>query len=154
MHKKGLVMKKKMHIQELTLHPGIGSSAESVPLAGSGISAGFPSPAEEYMEAGIDLNRELIRNPSATFFGRVKGFSMKDAGISEGDVLVIDKSLEPRNGAVAVCFVDGEFTVKRIQVEKDGIVLLPANDAYKSIRITEENDFMVWGIVTWVIKKM
>jgi len=124
------------------------------PMAGVRISAGFPSPADDYMEAGIDLNRELIRNPGATFFGRVKGFSMQDAGISDGDVLVIDKSLEPVNGAVAVCFLDGEFTVKRIRLERDGLFLVPENKEFQPIRITPDNDFLVWGIVTYVIKKM
>ena len=123
-------------------------------MAGVRISAGFPSPADDYMEAGIDLNRELIRNPGATFFGRVKGFSMQDAGISDGDVLVIDKSLEPVNGAVAVCFLDGEFTVKRIRLERDGLFLVPENKEFQPIRITPDNDFLVWGIVTYVIKKM
>jgi DNA polymerase V len=123
-------------------------------MAVTGISAGFPSPADDYMEPGIDLNRELIRNPGATFFGRVKGVSMKDAGIDEGDVLVIDRSLEPSNGAVAVCFLDGEFTVKRLSVTSEGLFLLPANNDYHPIPITAENDFIVWGIVTWVIKKM
>jgi DNA polymerase V len=127
---------------------------EKPSMAVTGISAGFPSPADDYMEAGIDLNRELIRNPGATFFGRVKGFSMQDAGISDGDVLVIDKSLEPRNGAVAVCFLDGEFTVKRIRIENGELFLVPENKEFQPIRITDGNDFMVWGIVTYVIKKM
>ena len=124
------------------------------PMAASGISAGFPSPADDYMEPGIDLNAELIRNPGSTFFGRVRGVSMKEAGIDEGDVLVIDRSLESRNGAVAVCFLDGEFTVKRISITPEGLFLLPANSDYHPIRITEENEFVVWGIVTYVIKKM
>jgi DNA polymerase V len=125
-----------------------------IPFALTRISAGFPSPAEDYMEEGIDLNRELIRNPAATFFGRVRGLSMKDAGISEGDVLIIDKSLEPRDGSVAVCFIDGEFTVKRLKVEQDGVFLVPENKEFKPVKITEGNDFIVWGIVTYVIKKM
>ena len=145
---------KKTPKNNLSIHPLTPESALPLPMAGTGISAGFPSPAEEYMEAGIDLNMELIRNPDATFFGRVKGYSMKDAGISDGDVLVIDKSLEPRNGSIAVCFLDGEFTVKRILKENDAVFLLPANNEFKPIRITEENDFLVWGIVTYVIKKM
>ena len=138
----------------ITIHPVFPETNLHLPVAGTGISAGFPSPADEYMEAGIDLNLELIRNPDATFFGRVKGYSMKEAGINDGDVLVIDKSLEPRNGSVAVCFLDGEFTVKRILKENDAVFLLPANNEFKPIRITEENDFLVWGIVTYVIKKM
>lgn len=145
---------KKSSEAKVTLHPVFPESEIRLPVAGTGISAGFPSPADEYMEAGIDLNIELIRNPDATFFGRVKGYSMKDAGISDGDVLVIDKSLEPKNGSIAVCFLDGEFTVKRILKEKEALFLLPANNEFKPIRISEENDFLVWGIVTYVIKKM
>jgi len=144
----------KPKMNAITIHPVFPETSLPLPVAGTGISAGFPSPADEYMEAGIDLNIELIRNPDATFFGRVKGYSMKEAGISDGDVLVIDKSLEPKNGSIAVCFLDGEFTVKRILKERDALFLLPANNEFKPIRITEENDFMVWGIVTYVIKKM
>ena len=123
-----------------------------LPYADQGIRAGFPSPAQDYMDLSIDLNRELIRNPSATFYGRVKGDSMQDAGVSEGDVLVIDKSLEPQDGDMAVCFLDGEFTLKFIQLEKDVIWLIPANEAYEPIRVTAENDFLIWGIVTYTIK--
>ncbi len=136
------------------LKPEPAGTGEGIPMAVAGISAGFPSPADDYLEAGIDLNRELIRNPSSTFFGRVRGLSMIDAGINEGDVLVIDKSLEPRNGSVAVCFLDGGFTVKRLRVEKDAVFLLPENDAYEPVKIAPGNDFEVWGIVTYVIKKM
>jgi len=142
------------HRSQLTLHAGIEEHPVVLPLAGTPVSAGFPSPADDYVEAGIDLNRELIRNPGATFFGRVKGSSMKNAGINEGDVLVIDKSIEPSDGAVAVCFIDGEFTVKRIKIEKNVVHLIPENDEYKPVVVTCDNDFMVWGIVTYVIKKM
>ena len=128
------------------------SSQLPLPYADQGIRAGFPSPAQDYMDLSIDLNRELIRNPSSTFYGRVKGDSMQDAGVSEGDVLVIDKSLEPQDGDMAVCFLDGEFTLKFIQLEKDAIWLIPANEAYDPIRVTEENEFLIWGIVTYTIK--
>lgn len=120
----------------------------------SGISAGFPSPANDYLEATIDLNRELIKNPSSTFFGRVKGLSMKDAGIDEEDILIIDKSIIPKSGMTAVCFVDGEFTLKKISLGKNCITLLPANTNFKPIIVTEQNDFLIWGIVTYVIKKV
>jgi DNA polymerase V len=129
-------------------------SRADYPLAGATVSAGFPSPADDYMEAGIDLNRELIRNPGSTFFGRVKGTSMKDSGIHDGDVLIIDKSVEPYNGAIAVCFLDGEFTVKRIRIEKSTLYLVPENREFKPIAVTDRNDFMVWGVVTYVIKKI
>lgn len=128
------------------------SSQLPLPYADQGIRAGFPSPAQDYMDLSIDLNRELIRNPSSTFYGRVKGDSMQDAGVSEGDVLVIDKSLEPQDGDMAVCFLDGEFTLKFIQLEKDTIWLIPANEAYDPIRVTAENEFLIWGIVTYTIK--
>jgi DNA polymerase V len=124
-----------------------------LPLANSPISAGFPSPAEDFSEVGIDLNKELIENSFSTFFGRVKGQSMQDMGIDDGDIMIIDKSLEPQDGKIAVCFVDGEFTVKQIKIEKEACYLVPANPNYKPIKVTEENDFLIWGIVTYVIKK-
>ncbi|NTU58195.1 MAG: translesion error-prone DNA polymerase V autoproteolytic subunit [Chlorobiaceae bacterium] len=124
-----------------------------LPMASTSISAGFPSPAEDHLELKLDLNKALVRHPNATFYGRVKGTSMIDAGIEEGDILVIDKSLEPKDGDIAVCFVDGEFTVKRISNGDDGLYLMPANEEFKPIRISEESDFLVWGIVTYVIHK-
>jgi DNA polymerase V len=147
-------MNRKKQSGMISVHADSSERSALLPMAGTAISAGFPSPADDYVEAGIDLNRELIRNQGSTFFGRVRGTSMSDAGINDGDVLVIDKSLEPYNGAVAVCFVDGEFTVKRIRIEKGVVFLVPENKEYKPIRITGENNFMVWGIVTYVIKKM
>ncbi len=120
----------------------------------TGISAGFPSPANDYLDAAIDLNKELIRNPSSTFFGRVKGLSMKDAGIDDEDILIIDKSVAPRNGMTAVCFIDGEFTLKKICVSANSVQLMPANENFKPILVTEANDFLIWGIVTYVIKKI
>ncbi|MGA9588660.1 MAG: translesion error-prone DNA polymerase V autoproteolytic subunit [Salegentibacter sp.] len=123
-----------------------------LPISESGISAGFPSPADDYLDSCIDLNRELIKNPDTTFFGRVKGDSMREAGIHNGDLLIIDKSLEPRSGKIAVCFIDGEFTVKRIKIEKDVIWLMPENPDYKPIKATADNDFLIWGTVINVIK--
>jgi DNA polymerase V len=123
-----------------------------IPLATVSISAGFPSPADDFMDVSIDLNKELIKNPAATFYGRVKGDSMKDVGIHHGDLLVIDKSLEPQNGKIAVCFIDGEFTVKKIKIEKDCCYLVAANEKYAPIKITNENHFLIWGIVVHVIK--
>ena len=121
------------------------------------IKAGFPSPAQDYVENGIDLNRELVKNPSSTFFGRARGTSMEGAGIFDGDLLIIDKSLEPREGAIAVCFIDGEFTLKRIHFEKhEGLVtaiwLQPENESFSPIKVTEENQFIIWGIVTHSVR--
>ncbi len=124
-----------------------------LPLFATGVSAGFPSPAEDYVEIALDLNKELIKHPAATFYARVKGSSMIDAGIEDGDLLVIDKALEPKDGDIAVCFIDGEFTVKRLSVRDDGFSLVPANTEFKPIKITEKNDFLVWGIVAYVIHK-
>lgn len=126
----------------------------SLPYVNEGIAAGFPSPAQDYMDLTLDLNKELIKHPAATFYGRVKGLSMKDAGIDDGDILVIDRSLEYRNNMTAVCFIDGEFTVKKLKLENGQVFLMPANDAFKPIEITEANEFIVWGIVTYVIKKV
>ena len=122
------------------------------PLVSDAISAGFPSPALDFSEIAIDLNKHIIKRPTATFFGRVEGSSMKDIGISDGDLIVIDKSLKPKNGRVAVCYVDGAFTIKTIQFTNESCWLIPANEAYKAIEITAENDFVIWGIVTYVIK--
>jgi DNA polymerase V len=118
----------------------------------SGISAGFPSPADDFLDAGIDLNQELIKHPYSTFYGRVKGDSMRDAGIHNGDILIIDKSLEATNGRIAVCFIDGEFTVKKIKIEQNCCWLMPANENYKPIRVTSDNEFLIWGVVINVIK--
>ncbi len=124
-----------------------------LPLAGTAIAAGFPAPAEEYLDLALDLNKELVKHPAATFCVRVKGDSMVDAGIQDGDLLVIDKALEAKEGCIAVCFIDGEFTVKRLAMREEGVYLMPANAEFKPIRITEENEFLVWGIVAYVIHK-
>ncbi|WP_295939933.1 translesion error-prone DNA polymerase V autoproteolytic subunit [uncultured Alistipes sp.] len=143
--------KKKIRIH---LIPADTSSEMGLPVATSGVSAGFPSPADDFLEPPLDLNRALIRNPAATFFARVAGDSMKDDGIDDGDLLVVDKSLEPCDDCVAVCFLDGEFTLKRVRIGKDKIVLRPANKRYKPIEISRDRDFSVWGVVTYVIKKI
>ncbi|WP_457617558.1 LexA family protein [Lutibacter sp.] len=128
------------------------STSVSLPLVDSGISAGFPSPADDFLDISIDLNKELVKNPSTTFYGRVKGDSMINAGLNDGDLLIIDKSLEPVNDKIAVCFIDGEFTVKRIKIEKDIVWLVAENENYKPIKVTSDNEFLIWGIVTTVIK--
>jgi DNA polymerase V len=125
-----------------------------LPFVESGISAGFPSPADDFLDISIDLNKVLIQNPSATFYGRVKGDSMIGAGLSDGDLLIIDKSLEPVDDKIAVCFIDGEFTVKRIKIESDVIWLIAENKKYSPIKVTPDNDFIIWGIVTTVIKSV
>lgn len=127
-------------------------SDQKIPFATEGVSAGFPSPAADFMETNIDLNKELSQNPLATFYIKVNGNSMIDAGINDKDVLVVDRSLDPQNNKIAICFIDGEFTVKRIQLEKDCLYLMPENKSYSPIKVTEENQLIIWGIVTYVIK--
>lgn len=124
----------------------------SIPLVEGGISAGFPSPAQDFLDIAIDLNKELIKNPATTFYARVNGDSMKDVGIDSGDLVIIDKSLTPENGKIAVCYVDGEFTMKKIKLEKNCCWLLPANKNYKPIKVTKDNNFIIWGIVVHLIK--
>ena len=120
------------------------------------IKAGFPSPAEDYMRESLDFNRDLIKHPEATFYGRVDGDSMMDAGISDGDIAVIDRALEPSDGDIIVAYINNEFTIKYLDLmhKKDGYIeLRPANKNYKPIRIDEYDDFEVWGVVVWIIKK-
>jgi len=120
------------------------------------VKAGFPSPAEDYMGESLDFNRDLIRNPEATFYALVEGDSMMDVGICKGDIAVIDRSIEPQHGDVVVGAIDREFTVKFLDLthkDEGWIELRPANKAFKPIRIDESSDFRVWGVVIYTIKK-
>ena len=120
------------------------------------IRAGFPSPAEDYMNDSLDFNRDLIKHPEATFYGQVEGDSMINAGISDGDIAVIDRSIEAEHGDVVVAYIDREFTVKYLDLthKKEGwIELRPANESFKPIRIDEDSNFRVWGVVIYTIKK-
>ncbi len=123
-------------------------------LAQTGISAGFPSPADDFRDNRISLDKVLVKNKEATFYAKVSGQSMVGAGLDDGDLLVVDRSLEPSHNKIAVCFIDGEFTVKRLKVEKGSVFLMPANPVYEPIAVTIENNFQIWGIVTHVIKKL
>lgn len=128
----------------------------NVSFIDAGIKAGFPSPAQDYLTGTIDLNRELIRHRETTFLARVLGNSLNDAGICDGDIIVIDKSLEAMNGDFVVAFVDGEFTLKEFRFdEKNNCAwLVPHNKDYEPIRVTEENQFLVWGVLTYTIKHL
>ena len=120
------------------------------------IRAGFPSPAEDYLSDSLDFNRDLIKHPEATFYGEVEGDSMIGIGINEGDIAVIDRSIEAEHGNVVVAYINNEFTVKFLDLshKKDGYIeLKPANDAFQPIRINEDDNFEVWGVVIWTIKK-
>lgn len=147
-------LRKLYNTNSITFFKADVSTKLKLPFVINGISAGFPSPADDFLDINIDLNKYLIKNPSTTFYGRVKGNSMIDAGIHNGDLLIIDKSQEPINNKIAVCFIDGEFTVKRIGIEKDVIWLIAENKDYKPIKVTKDNDFIIWGIVTNVIKQL
>lgn len=126
----------------------------SIPFVNIGVSAGFASPAQDFMEVEIDLNRELSHNRTTTFYIRVAGNSMINAGIDDGDLLVVDRSLEPADGKIAICLIDGDFTVKRLKRDTDCLYLMPENPKYPEIKVTEDNQFVVWGIVTYVIKSL
>lgn len=131
------------------------STELDLPFATEGIRAGFPSPAQDYMTDSIDLNKELVLHPATTFYARAVGNSMIGFGISDGDLLVIDKSIEPVDGDIVVAFIDGEFTLKKIMKDENecNLWLVPGNEDYPPIKITEENDFIVWGVLTYNIKK-
>jgi len=122
----------------------------------SGIKAGFPSVAEGYESSSIDFNRDLIRHPEATFYGRVYGDSMIDAGICDGDIAVIDRSIEAANGDIVVAFINNEFTIKYLDtshIHEGYIELKPANRDFSPIRILQTDEFRVWGVVVWTIKR-
>lgn len=143
----------KLHTSSvLDIYSSLTETELELPIVTEGISAGFPSPALDFVDLSIDLNKHLIKHPSATFYGRVKGHSLKNAGIDDGDLLVIDRSLEPINDKIAICFIEGEFTAKRIKLSNNELWLMPENDAYQPIKVELEDDFLVWGIVTHVIK--
>jgi len=129
------------------------SSSLALPYADKGIQAGFPSPAQDYINEAIDLNREIVRHPASTFYGRVEGDSMIEEGIETGDILVIDRSIEPADGDLTVCCIDGEFTLKRIKLEHGRVWLIPSNDAFDPILVTPDNRFEIWGVVTYTIKQ-
>lgn len=125
--------------------------AHARPVAGTRVEAGFPSPADDYLEGALDLNRHLIRNPVATFFLRVSGESMTGAGIFPDDLLIVDRSIEPRSGQVVIAILDGEMTVKRLWVEKGQVELRAENDAFPPIRLSGMMDLDIWGVVKHVI---
>lgn len=124
------------------------------PLFLSPVQAGFPSPAEDYQDKKLDLNELLIKRPSSTFFVRVSGESMKGAGIFDGDLLVVDRSVQASDNKIVIGVVNGEFTVKRIRKTADKVFLLPENPAFKPLEITPEMEFTVWGVVLYTIHKV
>ena len=126
----------------------------TIPMFSGAVQAGFPSPAEDHMDMDLNLNDYLVQNPSATFCVRAIGESMKDAGIKSGDIMIVDKSLEPKNRSIVLAVIDGEFTVKRVRVNDNELYLVPENSNFSPIKITEEADFQIWGVVTYIIHKV
>jgi DNA polymerase V len=130
------------------------STKQKQPFFEAKVPAGFPSPAADYEENKLDLNKHLIRNPAATFFVRVTGDSMEGAGIHHGDMLIVDRSLEPKDKNIVIAVVNGELTVKRIKIRSRKITLEPESENYSAQEITEDTEFEVWGIVTNVIHEL
>tara|TARA_B100000900_G_scaffold175296_1_gene148730 strand:- start:107 stop:505 length:399 start_codon:yes stop_codon:yes gene_type:complete len=132
----------------------MGEKVLDIPFYQFNVPAGFPSPAENFMDLDLNLQDYLVQNPSATFCVRVTGDSMQNAGILSGDVMVVDRSLEPKNNTIVLAVLDGEFTVKRIQKKREELFLNPENKDFKPIKVTEEMNFQVWGVVTHIIHKL
>jgi len=124
-----------------------------IPILGTSIPAGFPSPAEDYIEKSLDLNELIIKKPAATYFVKVSGNSMKNAFINSGDILVIDRSITPVSGKIVIAVINGEMTVKRFLNKKGLCSLVPENDDYPEIKITDDNGFEIWGVVSYIIHK-
>ncbi|MBN1764601.1 MAG: translesion error-prone DNA polymerase V autoproteolytic subunit [Sedimentisphaerales bacterium] len=124
------------------------------PLFTASVSAGFPSPADDYIEGQLDLNKHLIKHPAATYFVRVSGDSMIEAGIHSGDILIVDRSLEPRDKNVVIANLDGELTVKRIRIRNKKLMLMPENEEYSPHKLVPGNELEIWGVVTHVIHSL
>ena len=125
--------------------------AKKLPLFIARVQAGFPSPGDDYIEKNLDLNELLIKNPAATFFVKVEGDSMVNAKIESGDTLIVDRAVEVKDGNIVIALINGELTVKRISIRNQRIFLHPENKSFKKIEITEEMDFDIWGVVTYII---
>ena len=145
-----------MNEVKLQIYSADVSTVLELPFADGGIKAGFPSPAQDYLTDAIDLNRDIIKHKESTFYARVSGDSMKDAGIGDGDIVVVDKALDAKDGDFVVAFIDGDFTIKQFKMDQSGEFgwLVPYNSDYSPIRVTADNDFQIWGVITFTIKKM
>lgn len=140
----------------LSLYEADLTSEMDLPYSDQGIKAGFPSPAQDYLTESIDLNKELIRHKECTFYARVSGTSMQDADIGDGDLVVIDKLIDASDGDIVAAFVNGEFTLKEFRMDASGAFgwLIPANKEYSPIKVSADDSFMIWGVVTYCIKKI
>ena len=143
-------------MKDIEIISGVYTSELPLKYADAGIFAGFPSPAQDYMDKSLDFNREIIRHPAATFYAKVLGQSMEGAGIDTGDIVVVDRALDPRDGDIVVACINGEFTLKYIDLSKrdQGIICLrPDNNKYDPIFLQEGDQLVVWGVVSSVIKR-
>ncbi|MBS3741462.1 MAG: translesion error-prone DNA polymerase V autoproteolytic subunit [Candidatus Cloacimonetes bacterium] len=147
-------MKKKKEIEISQIFKAGSSESTEIPVYKVEISAGFPSPASDYIESTLDINKLLIKNPSATFFLRVEGNSMVNAGIHSGDLLVVDRSKQVDSGDVIIAAINEELTVKRIHIRKNRYFLAPENEDYEELEVTADMEFYIWGVVTYVIHKV
>lgn len=136
------------------VRPAVAPRHQPVPLAGVGVHAGFPSPADDHVEAGLDLNELLVRHREATFFVRVKGRSMEGAGIRDGDLLVVDRSLTPTAGKIVIAVLDGDFTVKVLRVKAGRVWLEAASPDYPPLAAGNLQELVVWGVVTGVVRQV
>lgn len=143
----------KSDLKIVSIHGLEADGSQVFPLYGSSVAAGFPSPADDFVEDRLDLNKFLINHAAATFFVRVQGNSMVEAGIHSGDLLIVDRAVTPKNGQVVVAILDGEFTVKKLEKVKNKFFLVPANPDFEPIEIMPSSDFQVWGVVTYVVHK-
>ena len=141
------------HLAILDIHQASIGITQTLPIFISHIQAGYPSPADDYVEKALDLNDLVIQRPAATFYVKVQGDSMQNAGIFSGDILVVDRSLTAHNKCIIVAVLDGEFTVKRLVFDENGLYLLAENTSYPPIKVARESQFEVWGVVTYVIHK-
>ena len=139
--------------EQLSFYVMEDSKLSGVLVFGDAVAAGFPSPAEEYLDMDLNLHEYLVQNPAATFCVRANGDSMLDANIQSGDVMVVDRALSPANNSIVLAVLDGEFTVKRIKKNENELYLMPANEQYQPMKITDDIDFQVWGVVTFIIHK-
>jgi DNA polymerase V len=140
--------------QVFTQEEVLGNPAKAIPLASSYISAGFPSPADDFLEKEVNLHDYLVKNKEATFFIKVLGDSMQNIGIFDKDFLIIDRSIKPKNEHIVLAILDGEFLVKRYSIQQGKVYLKPENPKYQPIEINPQQDFRIWGVVTYCIHKL
>ena len=138
---------------KLSFHSFSDLNLDEIKLAEPAVAAGFPSPADDFVEMEINLQDYIVKNKEATFCVKVEGTSMTKAGINSGDIMIVDRSLYPKHNDIVLAVIDGEFTVKRIAVSDDSLYLVPENDSFSPIKITESMNFQVWGVITHIIHK-